>query len=65
VGEVQTGHVHTGQAHLGEDFLVLAGRADGADDLGFTHGASSVNRSYVPIVFGKSQKVNWHILPSE
>ena len=37
VGEIQPGHVHAGQAHLGQGLLVLAGRADGADDLCFAH----------------------------
>ncbi len=41
VGKVQPGHVHARQAHLGEGFLVLTGRANGADDFGFPHTAAS------------------------
>ena len=37
VGKVQAGDVHAGLAELGQDFLALAGGADGTDDLGLTH----------------------------
>ena len=37
VREVQAGNIHAGQYHLSQNFFVLAGRADGADNFGFTH----------------------------
>ena len=37
VGEVQAGDVQTCAAHIGEDGFVAAGRADGTDDLRFSH----------------------------
>ena len=37
VGEIQSGNIHAGLDHLGQDFLILAGRTDGADDFRFTH----------------------------
>ena len=40
VGEVQAGHVQALLAHGAENFGIFAGRADGADDLGLSHGAA-------------------------
>ena len=37
VGEIQPGDVHACQTHLGQSLFVLAGRANGADNLCFTH----------------------------
>ena len=48
VGKIQAGDVQALQTHGLENGGVLAGRSDGADDLGFSHGASP---SYMIIVF--------------
>jgi hypothetical protein len=37
VGKVQAGDVHAGFGQLGEHLFGVGGRADGADDLGFSH----------------------------
>ena len=42
VGEIQPGNVHTCQTQLFQGLLVLAGGADGADDLRLAHGGASL-----------------------
>ena len=42
VGEVEPHHVHAAAAHRGERLRVLAGGADGTDDLGFSHNGITV-----------------------
>ena len=37
VGEIQTRHVHTGLAQADHHLFRVGGRADGADNFGFSH----------------------------
>ena len=42
VGEIDAGDVHARLAHGGQNLFGFAGRADGADDLGLSHGSHLV-----------------------